>query len=200
MADWRQRAPILTDRCATLREVSLEDGPSLLALLGTDDVGRFISPLPATMDEFERFVAWAHRQRAAGQYVCLSVIPTDVRHAVGLFQVRSIEPRFATGEWGFALAPAFWGTGLFVAAARLVLGFAFGTVRVRRLEARVSVHNGRGNGALRKLGATAEGLLRGSFVLHGQEQDQVLWSILESDWRTSAASRNVDLLIGSPPA
>jgi len=200
MADWRQGPPILTDRRATLREVSLEDGPSLLALLGTDQVRRFISPLPATMDEFERFVAWAHRQRAAGQYVCLAVIPPDVPHAVGLFQVRSIEPRFATGEWGFALAPACWGTGLFAAAARLVLEFAFGTVRVRRLEARVSVHNGRGNGALRKLGATAEGLLRRSFVLHGHQHDQVLWSILESDWRTTAASGSRDLVISSPPA
>jgi RimJ/RimL family protein N-acetyltransferase len=199
MADWRQRAPILTGRRATLREVSLDDGPSLLALLAADEVRRFISPLPATNDEFQRFVTWAHRQRAAGQYICLVVIPRDVPHAVGLFQVRSIEPGFANGEWGFALAPAFWGTGLFVASARQVLEFAFGTVRVRRLEARVSVHNGRGHGALRKLGATAEGLLRRSFVVHGHQQDQVLWSILESDWRTHAASGTDELVIGSPP-
>jgi ribosomal-protein-alanine N-acetyltransferase len=67
----------------------------------------------------------------------------------------------------------------------MVLEFAFGTIRIRRLEARVSVHNGRGNGALRKLGATSEGLLRRSFVLRGHYQDQVLWSILDSDCLTA---------------
>ena len=52
-----------------------------------------------------------------------------------------------------------------------------------RLEARAVVANGRGNGALRKLGAVQEGLLRRSFMKNGQFMDQVLWSILAEDWR-----------------
>ena len=43
--------------------------------------------------------------------------------------------------------------------------------------------NGRGNGALRKLGAVQEGVLRRSFLRHGHYHDQVLWSILANgDW------------------
>ena len=38
--------------------------------------------------------------------------------------------------------------------------------------------NGRGNGALRKLGAVQEGVLRRSFLKNGQYLDQMLWSIL----------------------
>jgi len=45
------------------------------------------------------------------------------------------------------------------------------------------VKNGRGNGALRKVGAVQEGLLRRSFLRDGQYLDQVLWTILESDWQ-----------------
>jgi ribosomal-protein-alanine N-acetyltransferase len=101
---------------------------------------------------------------------------------IGLFQVRSLEPRFSTAEWGFALGSSFWGTGLFVEAARLVGDFAFGTMGVRRLEARACVQNDRGNGALRKLGATQEGVLRRSFLWQGEYYDQMLWSILDSDW------------------
>jgi RimJ/RimL family protein N-acetyltransferase len=183
--DWRQVVPVLTNRRVTEREVVLDDGPSLLATLASEEVTRFISPLPSTVEEFERFVAWTHRQRAAGQYVCFAVVPAGMSNPVGLFQVRSLESGFATAEWGFALAPPFWGTGLFVEAARLVLDFAFGTIRVRRLEARASVHNVRGNGALRKLGATPEGVLRRSFICRGQRHDQVLWSILDSDWRNA---------------
>lgn len=43
--------------------------------------------------------------------------------------------------------------------------------------------NGRGNGALRKIGAVQEGLLRRSFLRNGQYHDQVLWGILVDDWR-----------------
>lgn len=86
-----------------------------------------------------------------------------------------------------ALGSAFWGTGLFMAAAESVLAFAFETLGVHRLEARAAAANGRGNGALRKLGAVCEGTLRGSFRRHGQDWDQYLWSILDSDWRQTKA-------------
>ena len=41
---------------------------------------------------------------------------------------------------------------------------------------------GRGNAALRKIGAVQEGVLRRSFLRHGHYYDQVLWSILAADW------------------
>jgi RimJ/RimL family protein N-acetyltransferase len=53
---------------------------------------------------------------------------------------------------------------------------------VHRLEARAAVQNGRGNGALRKLGAVHEGILRRSFLCNGEYLDQALWSILADDW------------------
>jgi RimJ/RimL family protein N-acetyltransferase len=93
------------------------------------------------------------------------------------------DPIFQTGEWGFALGSAYWGSGLFLDSARQVLDFAFDHLGVRRLEARAAVVNGRGNGALRKTGAVQEGVLRRSFHRGGQFHDQVLWSILAEDWR-----------------
>jgi len=53
---------------------------------------------------------------------------------------------------------------------------------VHRLEARAAVKNGRGNGALRKIGAVQEGLLRKSFQKNGEYLDQALWTILKEDW------------------
>jgi RimJ/RimL family protein N-acetyltransferase len=152
-------------------------------MLQAEEVTRFISPLPATADAFVRFVKWTHQQRAAGQFICFAVVPAGMSTAIGVFQVRALDPGFSVAEWGFALGSPFWGTGLFAEAARLVGDFAFGTIGVRRLEARASVDNDRGNGALRKLGATPEGMLRRSFLWQGEYHDQVLWSILDSDWK-----------------
>jgi RimJ/RimL family protein N-acetyltransferase len=74
---------------------------------------------------------------------------------------------------------------MFVDGSKLVLDFAFDVVGAHRLEARAAVRNGRGNGALRKIGAVQEGVLRRSFLRNGEYLDQMLWSLLAEDWRDS---------------
>lgn len=184
-SDWRQMLPVLSGSMVTLRELRLSDAPSLLAMLSTEEVARFISPPPTTVEGFERFIAWTHRERAAGNYICFAVVPHGMDSAIGIFQVRQLEPGFGTAEWGFAIGSEFWGTGVFVDAAKLVVDFTFHVIGTHRLEARAAVQNGRGNGALRKIGATQEGVLRKSFLRDGEYLDQTLWTILESDWRAS---------------
>jgi ribosomal-protein-alanine N-acetyltransferase len=186
--DWQRGLPTLRGRQVVLRELRASDAPSLFALLTTEEVSRFISPPPSTVEGFERFIGWTLRQRAAGTYACFAVTVAGFDTAVGIFQVRSLEPGFETAEWGFAIGSAFWGTGLFQEGAALVLDFAFDTVGVHRLEARAAVKNGRGNGALQKLGAVQECRLRNSFLKDGQYIDQVLYAMLDTDWRGSRAT------------
>src|SRR5688572_20892211 len=182
-SDWRQSLPVMTGTMVTLRELRLSDAPSLLAMLSTEEVSRFISPPPTTVEGFERFIAWTHRERNAGNYACFAIVPAGMDTAIGIFQVRSLEPGFGTAEWGFAMGSEYWGSGIFAEGARLVLDFAFDVIGAHRLEARAATANGRGNGALRKLGAVQEGVLRRSFLRNGQYYDQVLWGILAEDWR-----------------
>jgi [ribosomal protein S5]-alanine N-acetyltransferase len=181
--NWRASLPVLQAGGATIRELRLSDAASLLAFLSTEEVSRFISPPPTTVAGFERFIEWAQRERAMGNYVCFGVVPSGFNQAVGLFQVRQMNGSFETSEWGFAIGCSFWGTGLFVDAARAVMRFMFDTIGAQRLEARSSVQNGRGNGALQKLGAMREGILRRAFLREGVYHDQILWSIVASDWR-----------------
>ena len=181
--NWKSALPVLAGSTFTLRDLRVEDAPSLLAMLTTEEVARFISPPPTTVEGFERFIMWAQRERQAGNYACFAIVPEGMTTAIGIFQVRSLEPGFGTAEWGFAMGAQYWGTGIFAEGARLVLDFAFDVIGAQRLEARAAVANGRGNGALRKIGAVQEGLLRRSFLRNGQHHDQVLWGILAEDWR-----------------
>ena len=183
--NWQQGLPVLAGSMVTLRELRLSDAASLLTMLGSEEVARFISPPPTTVDGFERFIAWTNRERAAGNYVCFGVVPHGMDTAIGIFQIRQLEPGFGTAEWGFAMGSAFWGTGAFMDAAKMVIEFAFDVVETHRLEARAAVANGRGNGALRKVGAMQEGILRKSFLRNGEYLDQTLWTILDEDWRRS---------------
>ena len=184
--DWRNGLPVLTGSTMTLREMRVSDAASLFFALTTEQASRFISPPPTTVEGFERFILWAHRQRGAGQYICFVIVPRGMDTAAGLFQVGSLGPGFATAEWGFAMSSEYWGTGMFVEGARMTAEFAFDVVGVHRLEARAALKNGRGNGALRKIGAVQEGVLRRSFLRNGEYLDQALWSIIADEWRAKA--------------
>ena len=185
--DWKSGLPAIACEGFTLRELRLTDAHSLLALLTSEEVTRFISPPPSTVEGFQRFIQWTEREREAGRYLCFAIVPDGYDTAVGLFQVRQLDGSFDTGEWGFALASEFWGSGIFAKGADAVLSFAFDVVGVRRLEARAAVQNSRGNGALRKIGAVQEGILRKSFLRGGKLLDQALWAIIDEDWYRSKA-------------
>jgi RimJ/RimL family protein N-acetyltransferase len=187
--NWKTALPVMAGTTFTLRELRTEDAPSLLAMLTTEEVSRFISPPPTTVEGFERFITWAQTERQAGNYACFAVVPAGMTVAVGIFQVRSLEKGFATAEWGFAIGSQFWGSGIFAEGARMIVDFAVDVIGVHRLEARASVANGRGNGALRKIGAVQEGVLRRSFVHNGVHHDQVLWGIVAEDWRLQRLSQ-----------
>ena len=181
--DWRRVLPVLEGGAVTLRELQRSDAPSLLEMLTTHEVARFISPPPTSVEGFEQFIDWTHRERAAGRYICFGIVPAGLEQAVGIIQVRTLAPGFDIAEWGFAIGSSFWGTGVFQEAAKQVLAFVFMDVGVHRLEARAALRNGRGNGALQKLGATREAVLRRSFLRDGVYHDQVIWSLCQDDWR-----------------
>ena len=146
-----------------LRELRASDAASLFALLTTEEVSRFISPPPTSVEGFERFIAWTLRQRSAGTYACFAVTLKGFDTAIGIFQVRQLEPGFGTAEWGFAIGSAFWGTGRvpgrapsWCSTSRSRRSACTGSKRARRSL------NGRGNGALLKIGAVQEAVLPAS--------------------------------------
>jgi RimJ/RimL family protein N-acetyltransferase len=181
--DWRHGLPVLYGTRVTLRELRRSDAPSLLRLLSTEEVGRFITPPPTTVEQFETFIRWTEHRRREGRHVCFGVVPEGTDAAVGIFQVRAIGDGFVTADWGFAIGAPFWGTGVFLDAAQLTLRFAFDDLGVWRLEAKAMEANGRGNGALRKVGAVLEGRLPQSFMKDGELHDQTTWATLEPEWR-----------------
>lgn len=187
VTDWRRTLPALVDRRVHLRELELTDAPALLAAVSPEEVSRFISPQPGSVNAIERFIAWARAEREAGRAACFALTLRGSDEAIGMLQVRALDAGFQTAEWGFVIGSAYWGQGLFVEAATLVVDFAFDVIGVRRLEARAAAANGRGNGALRKIGAVQEGVLRRAFLRDGRLLDQVLWSILCDEWREAKA-------------
>jgi N-acetyltransferase len=187
---WQHGLPTMRGRQVMLRELRASDAASLFALLTSEEVSRFISPPPTTVEGFEKFIAWTLRQRMSGAYACFAVTLRGFDTAIGIFQLRDTGSSFETAEWGFVIGSAFWGTGVFKEGAELMLQFAFDVVGVHRLEARAAVLNGRGNGALQKIGAVQECVLRKSFLRNGVYLDQVLYAMIDVDWRQTRETQS----------
>lgn len=190
---WRILPPVLRGRGAVLREVEPLDAGSLLSLLTHDEISRVIAAgsVPGSLDDVARHIEAARAERADGRGLCLICAPESPAAPAGVFRISRLELQGGSAEWQFVLAPEYWGRGLFFAAAPLVIDFVFDILGMHRLEARAAVHNGRAAGALRKLGAVPEAVLRDALSRNGGWADQTLWTIIADDWRARTGRKDV---------
>jgi RimJ/RimL family protein N-acetyltransferase len=189
--EWRRGLPRLTDGVVVLRELRGGDARSLLRHLNDPIVLQYVAPCPSTVEGFSRFIRWTRVERRRARHACYGIVPAGDTAPVGIIQLWPIERDFSVAEWGFVLARPHWSTNLFVRSACLFLDAVFVDSlfgAVSRLEARAVDANARGNGVLRKLGATPEGVLRAGFIRRGVVADHVMWSMLGSEWRARRRS------------
>jgi RimJ/RimL family protein N-acetyltransferase len=172
---WRSQLPSLNGRIVALREPTAQDAGAVVGLLSLGDATRFGLDEPVSEIDVHELIERFTRERASGLAFTYLIILGASRSIVGLLQVRQLDAAFETAEWECTVDPSSRGTGVFLEAAH-------------RLEARVLLQNGRAHGALRKLGAVQEGVLRRSTRRNGEYFDQVLWSLLKEDWGDHWAS------------
>lgn len=179
---WTDRLPPLHGDLTTLREIAASDIHTLFTLFSDPAVTAYMAPPPPTPAKFAGFVEWSHQQRAQGHGVCFGIIPDGMTAAVGILQVR-FDPTVSGAEWGFVLSTHFWSTGVFSDAANALVEFAFTTMRIERLEARIAQRNRRAQAAVQKLGARFESTLESSSPEGIPRDPESVFGLVEHDWR-----------------
>jgi RimJ/RimL family protein N-acetyltransferase len=144
--------PVLVRDGVRLREVDRLDAPALTALFKLPGVSEHLDPPPATVTDFESWIALSQSRRVEGRAACYTLL-TGKDEISGLFMaLRFDDPESA--EIGFAIAPHLWGTGVFRKTIDVYLDFLFDEWGVKRLVGKTQVRNARAMGAMRKVGAT----------------------------------------------
>ncbi|WP_307845199.1 GNAT family protein [Planomonospora sp. ID67723] len=80
------------------------------------------------------------------------------------------------------VGPRAYGRGYGTEAIRLVLGHAFATTDLHRVELEVYAFNDRAAHVYRKIGFVEEGVRRDALLWGGEWHDAILMSILAPDW------------------
>ena len=117
------------------------------------------------------YVAWATVERASGR-------------AVGSTRFGDIAPEHDRVEIGWTwIAPSRQRTAVNTEAKLLQLSYAFDTLGAGRVALKTDLRNERSQGAIERLGAVREGVLRRHIRLpDGHVRDTVYYSILADEW------------------
>jgi [ribosomal protein S5]-alanine N-acetyltransferase len=89
---------------------------------------------------------------------------------------------FKNAYLGYYLFAEFAGNGYMTEALKLMLGFAFGALKLHRLEANIQPHNTASIELVKRCGFTKEGYSRKYLKIGGKWRDHERWAIIREDW------------------
>ena len=105
---------------------------------------------------------------------------------IGLSQIRHGVAE--SGSLGYWMGERFAGQGYMTEALALTLGFAFGRLKLHRVEAACLPHNRASRAVLAKNGLREEGYAKEYLCIDGRWQDHVLFAILRDEWAARMAA------------
>lgn len=101
--------------------------------------------------------------------------------ATRFYEISPEHKRLAIGYTWYI--PEVWGTNVNTECKKLLLKYAFEILLMNRVEFFIDARNGRSRAAVKKLGASEEGILRQHIILDdGYVRDTVVCSILKNEW------------------
>jgi RimJ/RimL family protein N-acetyltransferase len=135
-------------------------------------------------DAVAAYIEKALRAQASGSELPFAIRSASTGAVVGTTRYLHIEAPHRRVEIGSTwLARTVQGTTINPAAKLLLLEHAFSEWRFNRVEFLTHSRNAQSRAALRKLGATQEGILRQHQVLpDGSLRDSVMFSIISAEW------------------
>jgi N-acetyltransferase len=135
-------------------------------------------------DEMRAYVEAALALQAQGAALPFATVHRASGRVAGSTRFGAIEPAHRKVEIGWTwLGREFRRTALNTEAKLLMLTHAFERLGCVRVELKTDVLNQRSRTAIRRLGATEEGVLRRHLINdRGRSRDTVYYSVLDSEW------------------
>lgn len=179
----------LTTERLLLRPLRTDDADALFRMHADPLTMRYMSTPPwPSLAQAEDLIDRDLVELPAGQHLRLGLTERGTGALVGTCSLFAFNETCRRAEIGYALARSAWGAGLMNEALRAMLAFAFGELRLNRIEADIDPRNSASAKSLERLGFVREGLLRERWIVDGEVSDTALYGLLQRDWLASAAT------------
>ncbi len=175
--------PLLRGARVCLRALRADDVPALFALQ-SDPVGMRHWSYPALTHVEQAQEVFERNERCARAGDCCpwAITLTGDDALIGTCTLFALDRNHRRALLGYALRREHWGNGYAQEALRLALGFAFGPLRLHRVEADVDPRNTASLRLLERLGFAREGLQRERYFVAGEVQDSALYALLAREF------------------
>ena len=172
--------PGLGDGRIWLRLPVTIDEPAVFEACQDPEIQRWVPiPVPYLRQHAHDWVTDAERGWAEGRHGALAIADATNDRFLGAIGLGPIDDhRASIGYW---VVPTERGHGVATAAVRLLAHWALARLSFRRLDLYHFVGNEASGRVALKVGFQREGILRAYMVVHGEDRDCVVYSLLASD-------------------
>lgn len=172
----------LNTRRLYLRKMKVSDSHSLFKIWSDPDVTKFMNIASFTHEaQAKEMVVLLEDLAQAGKAIRFSIIERKSNEIIGTCGFNSIDLENAKAEIGYDIAKAYWGMGYAPEAISALIKYAFETLKLNRIEAKVEPANVNSMKVLQKLHFTFEGTLRQYEKSKGNFVDINMYSLLKTD-------------------
>jgi RimJ/RimL family protein N-acetyltransferase len=173
--------PIYTQRLV-LRRFTLDDTQDLLEFVLHPSIARAVPEMEPTESGVHRYIErqLSYQPFEQDKVFDLAIARKTDAKVVGLLTLICKEQR--VGAIGWALGVEFRGQGYAAEAAGALLGYAFSSLSLHRIEAETACRNQPSWRLMERLGMRREALLREATTENGQRLDSYVYAILADEW------------------
>ena len=189
---------ILEDETVLLRPLEISDFDNLLNFsLNEPETWKYSLVQVAGRDHLKNYIQKAVEARLSLTQYPFIVFDKRKQKYAGSTRFYDIQLENKTLQLGYTwYGKDFRTTGLNKHCKFLMLEYAFGNLQVERVEFRADALNERSIAAMKSIGCTVEGVLRGSGPnAHGGRRDSIVLSILKHEWDSQLRKQLLEKII-----
>lgn len=162
--------------------MEVSDSHSLFKIWSDPDVTKFMNISNFTHEvQAKEMIEMLEELAQASKAIRFSMIEQECNEIIGTCGFNSIDFENAKAEIGYDIAKAYWGMGYATEGICALLNYAFETLELNRIEAKVEPANVNSIKVLKKLNFTFEGTLRQYEKSKGTFIDINIYSLLITD-------------------
>src|SRR5215510_6041107 len=181
MRSGKQNKRLATGSTVYLRPPTIEDRDEFIHLnrASVRFYRRLATPI-STAQQFTNYLRRCQREDFEGLLVC----KRDDKAIVGSINLSQIyRGGFQCAYLGYQVGGPFARRGYMTEALQLCLSYAFGTMKLHRLEANIQPNNTASIALAKRVGFRKEGYSPRYLKICGRWRDHERWAILAEDWR-----------------
>lgn len=175
--------PVIETERLYLRQLTEADIPFIFELFSREETNLH--------DTYEPIRTEAEARELYEQYIKpsltlfrLGMFLKSTDQAIGTLGLYGVDKCHKRAILGYDLLREHWGKGYATEAVASLIDYSFNELNLNRIHASADIDNKRSLAVLERLGFTREGVMRQKDFYKGAFHDDVVYSMLKSEWST----------------